>query len=126
MLALIVMLAYTADAQSSADKYIRHTNGDVERFITRENGQTIYLRHAESGALIESGFYNGSERDGVWQRFDAQGNKLEEIQYQDGCKNGMQTVYTKNGKLLYEIHYSNGVIDRAFEFADDGTVVAVR
>lgn len=126
IVALIVLLAFGAQAQNTSDKYIRHTNGEIERFVTRENGQTIYLRHAESGALMVSGFYTGSERDGVWQRFDAEGNKLEEIQYQNGCKNGTQTVYNAQGNLLYEVHYSNGVIDRAIEFANDGSVVAVR
>lgn len=126
IIVLIVLAAFTAEAQHSSDKYIRHANGEIERFVSRENGQTIYLRHTESGGLIESGFYNGSERDGIWQRFDAAGNKLEEIQYHDGCKNGTQTVFTNHGNLLYEVHYSNGVIDKAFEFGSDGTVVAVR
>lgn len=125
-LLLIVSATFSAQAQTSTDTYLRHTNGETERFVVRDNGQTLYMKYSVNGALVETGFYNGSERDGVWQRFDENGVKLEEIQYQDGCKDGTQIVYTLSGDLLYQVEYNNGVINKAIEFANDGSVVAVR
>lgn len=125
-LLLIVFATFSAQAQTSTDTYLRHTNGETERFVVRDNGQTLYMKYSVKGSLVETGFYNGSERDGVWQRFDENGVKLEEIQYQDGCKDGTQIVYTLSGDLLYQVEYNNGVINKAIEFANDGSVVAVR
>lgn len=125
-LVLLMGMALSVSAQEIKYSKVTQQNGITDLYVTRPNDQVVYMQYNAEGTLLQTGFYKGSNRDGLWQQYDNAGNKIAELQYLDGCKHGTHNVWTSEGNLLIEVHYANGVIESATQYSKDGDVVAVR
>ena len=58
--------------------------------------------------IKEIGYYSKNEKDGAWEKWDNNGNKIGEAHYKNGIKEGSWIVWDKNGIKRYEMFYENG------------------
>ncbi|OGN65912.1 MAG: hypothetical protein A2888_01005, partial [Chlamydiae bacterium RIFCSPLOWO2_01_FULL_28_7] len=85
-----------------------HPNGQIKsktsyNSFMLEGEQTVY---GEDGKLIMKTNWKDGNLDGSKSTF-VNGNKISEIPYSNGMKNGIERHWDTNGRLLEEIHWIN-------------------
>lgn len=100
-------------------------NVKVVYYVNESEGVTAF-NHYVSDQLFEQGFFKDNKRDGIWSRFDEQGNKLAEASYKNGVKQGTWAVWNNDGTMLYQIHYRNNKVLSAVQWNENGELVATR
>jgi antitoxin component YwqK of YwqJK toxin-antitoxin module len=87
-----------------------HANGAADAvYVVEEgffHGQAIW--YDESGEKIETGNYFKGEKDGVWYRWNTEGQLTAEARYIQGDKDGIWTIWDDNGVRRYHMVYHLG------------------
>jgi len=72
----------------------------------------LWINLYPNGKVRSEGKYFLGLLDSTWNFFDSLGNKILEISYKNGVKNGVKRSYGK--KLILEENYKDGVLDGYF------------
>ena len=71
-----------------------------------------------NGAIKTKGVYKSNKKNGVWESFHANGQKMNLIRYKDGVQHGWCYAYNAAGKELAKVYYYHGRILEGKELAD--------
>lgn len=94
----------------SGEFVTHHANGSADAVYVVEaglfHGQVTW--YDESGSKIESGNYFKGQKDGVWYRWNSDGQLTAEARYNQGVKDGIWTIWDDNGVKRYHMVYHLG------------------
>lgn len=144
----LVYTGYFQDDQPVGEFKRYYPTGEVRVVMNYESNSTkVHARFFwQSGELAATGNYIDAKRDSVWlyysnhtktlshrvayiegkqhgkeQSFYSDGNVAEEIDWENGLKNGTWIQHFKNGQLKLTATYINGHLDGAYTaFSPDG------
>ncbi|MEZ4948958.1 MAG: toxin-antitoxin system YwqK family antitoxin [Saprospiraceae bacterium] len=86
--------------------------------------ETVEVKH-ENGTIAEQYTRRKVDfaKEGVYKKFDDQGNLLEEANYSNDTLDGLRVIYFANGKHQVEEHYVKGQFEGPFKsFHEDGNL----
>ncbi len=96
------------------------------------NGKTKYMLEGENleyyktpqGALSSKAIYKDGKREGLFQKYYAEGELYYEVNYSNGKMEGVKKSYYKDGKVMAETPYSRGLIGTGtVEYSSKGIVL---
>lgn len=79
-----------------------------EKFIM--DGENLEYYKTPKNALSSKAIYKDGKRDGLYQKFYAEGNLYYKVNYKEGKMDGVKTSYYKDGKIMAETPYKKGLI----------------
>jgi len=77
----------------------------------------------ENGAVVEEGFYLNGKKHGTWTSFDENGNKSVVANWASDKKDGSFYIMHSNGKVKYQIVYSDNKKVMANEWDENGVLI---
>ncbi len=117
-----VLLALLLDSCSKTEKEY-YPDGTIKSEVTmrgdKKNGLSTY--YFENGNKELEMNYKDNQLDGVYEKFDIEGNRLESTEFVAGKKNGKTSTFYSNGKVATIAFFKNDVIDgEYFEYHPNG------
>lgn len=108
-ISLLVVLLFACITQGFAQykTYMLTTDGDTINAIDKKDQRqgiwiiTVAELRGEPG-YEEEGRYKDNKREGVWKRFNSQGDMVGVENYRFGGKDGLQQYFTMHGELVRE------------------------
>lgn len=90
--------------------------------VTYEKGKPVgaYKAYFRNGKTSSEGQYNkDGQKDGLWKKYNDEGNLVEEEEFSDGKSSGSTKYYSDNGKLVEEFVFKNDFLQeyKAFDLA---------
>ncbi len=129
LLAIFITGCSTSDLSPSFNKNVKKeyfTGGEIRSEFIMENGSTkngILKKYGYDGKLTSTAHIKNGVRDGVETWYDKQGRILMTVPYFNGRKNGIQKAYYANGDVWRAYTYRYGVLHGvATEYNKDGSV----
>ncbi len=86
-----------------------YDNGVLKRQVVIDGEKSQVKTYYDNGQLKEIGSFVNEKAEGVWVRFDEEGNKVSQGSFVDGEKHGLWLVWSADGEALYHINYENNV-----------------
>ncbi|MGQ1787163.1 toxin-antitoxin system YwqK family antitoxin [Saccharicrinis sp. GN24d3] len=69
------------------------------------------ILYSENGKISAKGFYQGTQKDSLWQFFSPEGVLYTKESYKEGLKNGITTHFFKKGNVAEEVEWKDDVKD---------------
>jgi antitoxin component YwqK of YwqJK toxin-antitoxin module len=86
---------------------------------TKTDKMVSVTMYHDNGAVAQTGFLKNNKLEGVWESFDAQGNKKAVGHYDQGIKTGKWFFWT--GEQLAEVDYEENRIENVIYWNSDRT-----
>jgi|GEM_PF-1835143 len=106
---------FSPDGQTLADGGFQFgmMEGPWERWHAASKDGVFAMQPFEQyqGPFLSTVNFNDGRMDGIWQIFDASRNKIMEIPYELGLRQGMATWWWPNGQKMREIRFDRNRID---------------
>ena len=71
-----------------------------------DNASETYVTYHKNGQIAELGLIKDKKADGVWKKWDENGNLLEKIKYKNGQKTGRLIIRNTKGQLVAKGRYN--------------------
>lgn len=102
----LVFDQYYVDNSDFDGDYI--SNYDLNKSKSDHNADEAsetYVVYHENGQISELGLIKNERAEGIWKKWDEEGNLLERIKYKNGQKSGKLIIRNNKGKLISKGHY---------------------
>ena len=86
---------------------------------TKTDKMVSVTMYHDNGAVAQTGFLKNNKLEGIWESFDAQGNKKAVGHYEQGIKTGKWFFWT--GEQLAEVDYEENQIENVIYWNSDRT-----
>lgn len=109
---LSLLLSVFILAGCSKIKKEYYPDGTLKSEVTmrgdEKNGRSTY--YFENGNKELEMYYKGNQLEGVYEKFDIEGNRLESTEYSGDKKNGKSATFYPNGKTATIAFFENDII----------------
>jgi antitoxin component YwqK of YwqJK toxin-antitoxin module len=99
----------------------------------RKQGRWVYFYDDARTKVKMTGEFSNNKRIGLWIKYHENGNRKNEVTYQDGKPKGAARFYYENGNIQeegnwqvkywvgeYRYYHENGVLSYEFQFDEEG------
>jgi len=115
----VYLQSQNAVTDSLGRTYFYHENGQVSSFGYLEDGKPngYWQTFHENGVIKSEGLRTHFLLDSMWVFYNEMGNKILEINYKEGLKNGLQNTYKEDEVIseMFENDVKNGLTTHYFK-----------
>ena len=104
----LVFDQYYVDKSNFDGDYI--SNYDLNKSkndLNADKASETYVIYHENGQIAELGLIKNERAEGVWKKWDENGNLLERIKYKNGQKTGRLIIKNTKGQLVAKGSYDH-------------------
>jgi hypothetical protein len=122
---LALVAALGVKAQTNVQRTY-HPNGTVQEVRVAEADKVTFVRYYDNGKVYERGAFVNSQRDGVWKRYDAQGQVVAKVRFKNGVRDGKCLYAGLPDGSRFKVEYANGRLVHGEQFDPQGNMLAER
>ena len=102
----LVFDQYYVDNSNFDGEYISNYDlNKVKSDYNADEASETYVIYHDNGQIAELGEVKNSMAEGVWKKWDDEGNLLERIKYKNGKKTGKLIIQNRKGQLISKGRY---------------------
>lgn len=120
-----LVAAMGVKAQTNVERTF-HPNGEVKEVLVANADKVSFVRYFENGKVYERGAFVNNQRDGVWKRFDANGELVAKVHFKNGLRNGKCMYVGISDGSRYKVEYADGRMVHGEQFDHQGNMLAER
>ncbi len=126
MICCVVLVAAMGVKAQTNVQHTYHPNGTVQEVRIAEADKVTFVRYYDNGKVYERGAFVNSQREGIWKRYDAQGQVVAKVRFKNGVRDGKCLYVGLSDGYRFKLEYANGRLVRGEQFDPQGNLLAER
>ncbi len=120
-----LVAAMGVKAQTNVERSF-HANGELKEVRMSIADKVTFTRYHDNGKVYELGAFVNNQRDGVWKRYDAQGQLVAKVRFKNGVRDGKCLYAGLPDGTRFEVEYASGRLVHGEQFDPQGNMLAER
>jgi hypothetical protein len=123
---VVVLLATLGLQAQTTIQRSYHANGAVQEVRVTEDDKVTFVRYYDTGKVYERGAFVNNVREGVWKRYDADGDLVARVRFKNGARHGKCMYAGLPDGSRYKVEYAHGRMVHGEQYDPQGNMLAER